>query len=150
MGRLTVWPDQAIGAAVWLLPAQAPIRDAEARAKDEFLAESLGVPGRDAYRGIVDFMKRRASAIVESAWYLSIVGVAPAAQGRGVGARLIEPTLVEADDVGVDCYLETFDRRNQRFYQRLGFSAVSSHSEPITGATYAIMLRRPWTRSTSL
>jgi hypothetical protein len=47
-----------------------------------------------------------------------------------IGARLIEPTLREADEAGVNCYLETFDSRNLRFYQRLGFSAVGSHGEP--------------------
>ena len=117
------------------------------KAKAEFLAAALGVTGADAYRRIVDFMRPRASAAVaESAWYLSIVGVTPSAQGQGIGSRLIEPTLAEADDAGVDCYLETFDYRNPRFYQRLGFSAVGSHAEPVTGATYTIMRRSPATR----
>jgi len=144
MGRLLVWPDQAIGAAVWLLPAEPSVYDAESRAKAEFLAETLGAIGGDAYRRIIDFMRpRAAAAVAESAWYLSIVGVTPSAQGQGIGKRLIEPTLAEADDAGVDCYLETFDRRNPGFYQRLGFSAVGSHAEPVIGATYTIMLRNP-------
>ena len=142
MGRLVVWPDQAIGAAVWLLPAEPSVYDAESRAKAEFLAETLGATGGDAYRRIIEFMRPRA-AVAESAWYLSIVGVTPSAQGQGIGKRLIEPTLAEADNAGVDCYLETFDRRNPDFYQRLGFSAVASHAEPVTGATYTIMLRNP-------
>jgi hypothetical protein len=58
-----------------------------------------------------------------------------------------EPTLDDADDAGVECYLETFDRRNPGFYQRLGFSAVGSHAEPVTGATYTLMRRNPKTRS---
>src|SRR5258707_9810348 len=33
-------------------------------------------------------------------WYLSIIGVTPSAQGQGIGKRLIEPTLAEADDAG--------------------------------------------------
>jgi GNAT superfamily N-acetyltransferase len=147
-GRLVVWPDPAIGAAVWLLPAQISVHDAETKAKDEFLAAALGVAGRDAYRRIIDFMRpRAAAAIAETAWYLSIVGVAPSAQGQGIGKRLIEPTLAEADEAGVHCYLETFDRRNPIFYQRLGFSAVGSHAEPVTGSTYTIMLRNPNSRS---
>jgi GNAT superfamily N-acetyltransferase len=145
-GRLVVWPDPAVGAAVWLLPAQTSAQDAEAKAKDEFLAVALGATGRDAYRRIIDFMRQRAAvAVAETAWYLSIVGVTPSAQGQGIGKRLIEPTLAEADNEGVDCYLETFDRRNPAFYQRLGFSAIASHAEPVTGATYTIMLRNPKT-----
>jgi GNAT superfamily N-acetyltransferase len=143
-GRLVVWPDSAVGAAVWLLPAEPSMYRDESMAKAEFLAETLGATGLDAYRRIIDFMRpRAAAAVVESAWYLSIVGVTPSAQGQGIGKRLIERTLAEADAADVDCYLETFDRRNPAFYQRLGFSAVSSHAEPVTGATYTIMLRNP-------
>jgi GNAT superfamily N-acetyltransferase len=144
MGRLVVWPDESVGAAVWLLPAEKSVYDAEAKAKAEFLAAAIGATGWDAYRRITHFMRPRAvAAVIESAWYLSIVGVTPSAQGQGIGKRLIEPTLAEADNAGVDCYLETFDRRNPAFYERLGFSAVASHAEPVTGATYTIMRRRP-------
>ena len=148
MGRVVVWPDPAIGAAVWLLPAEPSVYDVASRAKAKFLAETLGASGGDAYRRIIDFMRpRAAAAVAESAWYLSIVGVTPSAQGQGIGKRLLEPTLAEADNAGVDCYLETFDRRNPDFYQRLGFSAVASHAEPVIGATYTIMLRNPKRRS---
>jgi GNAT superfamily N-acetyltransferase len=149
LGRLVVWPDPSVGAAVWLLPAETSVYVAEAKAKAEFLATALGATGRDAYRRIIDFMRPRAlAAVAESAWYLSIVGVTPSAQGQGIGRRLIEPTLAEADEAGVECYLETFDRRNPGFYQRLGFSAAGSHAEPVTGATYTIMRRNPKRRST--
>jgi GNAT superfamily N-acetyltransferase len=141
MGRLVVWPDASVGAAVWLLPAEKSVYETGVKAKAEFLAEVLGA---DAYRRIVDFMRPRASrAVGETAWYLSIVGVTPSAQGRGIGKRLIEPTLAEADDAGVDCYLETFDPRNPRFYERLGFVAVASYTEPVTRASYTVMRRHP-------
>jgi GNAT superfamily N-acetyltransferase len=131
---------------VWLLPAETSVYDTEAKAKAEFLAAAVGATGWDAYRRITNFMRpRAAAAVAESAWYLSIVGVTPSAQGQGIGKRLIEPTLAEADNAGVDCYLETFDRRNPAFYERLGFSAVASHVEPVTGATYTIMRRKPKT-----
>jgi len=142
LGRLVVWPQQSIGAAVWLLPAEAVVYAAEAKAKAEFLTAALGTAGADAYRRIIEFMRPRAAAVVgASAWYLSIVGVTPSAQGQGLGKRLLEPTLAEADAAGADCYLETFDPRNPAFYQRLGFSAVASHSEPVTRASYTIMIR---------
>ena len=67
----------------------------------------------------------------------------PSAQGRGIGACLIEPTLAEADEAGATCYLETFDSRTPRFYQRLGFSAVGSHVGPVTASAYMIMSRSP-------
>jgi GNAT superfamily N-acetyltransferase len=148
IGRLVVWPDPSVGAAVSLLPAETSAYEAEGKAKAEFLAAALGASGADAYRHIINFMRPRAMAVIpESAWYLSIVGVTPSAQGQGIGSRLIEPTLVEADNAGVDCYLETFDSRNPGFYNRLGFSAGGSHAEPVTGASYTIMRRYPKARS---
>ena len=63
--------------------------------------------------------------------------------GRGIGRRLIEPTLGDADAAHVDCYLETFDGRNTGFYRRLGFAEVASHAEWVTGVTYTIMRRHP-------
>ena len=143
-GRLVVWPDPSIGAAVWLLPAAPLACDAESKAKAAFLIEVMSAEGAENYHRIIDFMRPRAAALIDaSAWYLSIVGVAPSAQGRGIGARLLEPTLAEADDAGVDCYLETFDDRNPHFYQRLGFCPVGCHVEPVTASAYTIMNRNP-------
>jgi len=143
-GRLVVWADPSVGAAVCLLPAASSVSDAESDAKAAFLTEVLGANGAENYHRIIAFMRPRALAVIDqSAWYLSIVGVAPAAQGRGIGARLIEPTLAEAEEAGANCYLETFDIRNPRFYQRLGFSPLASHVEPVTASAYTIMIRSP-------
>jgi GNAT superfamily N-acetyltransferase len=141
-GRLVIWPKPSVGAAVWLLPASKAVSHADSTAKAAFLAESIGKNAAEIYHRIVDFMTPKAMRVVErSAWYLSIVGISPSAQGQGIGARLLEPTLAEADAAGVACYLETFDSRNPRFYQRLGFLSVGTHVEPITQSTYTIMNR---------
>jgi ribosomal protein S18 acetylase RimI-like enzyme len=142
LGRVVVLPDPSAGAAVWLLPAEASVYEAARKAKAAFLLEALGRTGVDAYKHIVDFMRPRASAVVDdAAWYLSIVGVAPSMQGQGIGRRLLEPTLVEADRAGAECYLETFGAATPRFYERLGFAVVATHVEPLTGATYTVMRR---------
>jgi GNAT superfamily N-acetyltransferase len=62
-----------------------------------------------------------AEALVDEAWYLSILGVRPAARGQGIAQRLIEATLKRADEVGVPCFLETFNPLSLPFYRRLGF-----------------------------
>jgi GNAT superfamily N-acetyltransferase len=150
LGRLVVLPDEAAGAAVWLLPAESVVYEAAQQAKEQFIAEVLGEGGLATYRQIISFMQPRAAAVIdESAWYLSIIGVAPSRQGQGIGKRLIEPTLAEADRAGVDCYLETYGSKSLPFYERMGFTDAGSHVEPVTGETYSIM-RRIFTRRHSL
>lgn len=73
---------------------------------------------------IVEFMKAKSARVVAGdAWYLSIVAVDPAPQGKGLGRKLLEPTIAEADRVGATCFLETFSPRNLSFYEQLGFAS---------------------------
>jgi GNAT superfamily N-acetyltransferase len=65
----------------------------------------------------------------------------PRLRVQGLGRKLLEPTLEEADRAGVTCYLETFSQRNLSFYQRLGFAAAARFTEPTTGAEYTVMVR---------
>jgi ribosomal protein S18 acetylase RimI-like enzyme len=108
-GRCTVHEDPELGAAAWLLPRTPEVEAAEASAKAGYLAGLLGPNGWDNYRRIIEFMSHRSEPLVpEDAWYLTIVGVHPAAQGRGLGAQLVRPTLAEATKAGVHAFLETF------------------------------------------
>lgn len=54
-------------------------------------------------------------------WYLGVVGIDPARKGEGLGARVLEPLLEQADDDELPAYLETATERNLGFYGRLGF-----------------------------
>jgi GNAT superfamily N-acetyltransferase len=98
---------------------------------------------------IVDYMVGRAHAVVgRDAWYLSILAVARQEQGRGLGTRLLAPTLAEADSGGRICYLETFGATSPRFYERFGFITRAKFIEPTTGSAYTLMMRRPRTGAT--
>jgi GNAT superfamily N-acetyltransferase len=141
-GRVVRPPDPAAGVAVWLLPQPADVEARASREKQEALHGILGAPGLATYREIVHFMSTRAAPVVpEGAWYLSILAVAPALQGHGIGARLLAPTLAMADAARVPCYLETFTPRTVAFYERLGFTTRELIAEPTTGSEYAIMVR---------
>ncbi|WP_427999867.1 GNAT family N-acetyltransferase [Acidovorax sp.] len=141
-GQCTLLQDERLGAALWTLPRAADAEAADAQAKVDHLQTVLGPRGMDNYRQIIAFMGQRASGVgLEGAWYLSILGIAPASQGLGLGAQLLAPTLAAADQASVACYLETFSARNEKFYARAGFQALASHLEPATGALYTIMVR---------
>jgi ribosomal protein S18 acetylase RimI-like enzyme len=79
--------------------------------------------------------------VPERAWYLSILAVAPKAQGRGMGRELLRPTLAEADAREAPTYVETSTPRNLRFYQREGFRVELSYREPVSGADYWVLVR---------
>ena len=141
-GRVVVAPHEEDGAAIWLLPQSEEAQARESQAKASFLLELLGRRGSDSYHRIVEFMAPRARRLVpQDAWYLSIIGIRPAAQGKGLGAHLVRSTLAEADAAGKVSYLETFSRRNVAFYERLGFRTVAEQAEPTTMHSYLIMRR---------
>jgi GNAT superfamily N-acetyltransferase len=141
-GRCVLASDPRLGAAAWLLPRTREVEAAESAAKSEFLAAALGAVGKENYYRIVRYMAPLAAQVVPSgAWYLSIIGVLPSVQGQGLGATLLEGTLAEVSQANATCYLETFTRRNLRFYERLGFRRVAGHLEPTTNKTYVVMRR---------
>ena len=59
--------------------------------------------------------------------YLWFLGVAPAAQGRGVGSALLRAANARLDAEGLPAYLETGTRRNVALYERHGFAVISEH-----------------------
>ncbi|MDB4970735.1 MAG: N-acetyltransferase [Myxococcales bacterium] len=96
IGRSVHLVDARLGVAVWLMPQPADVRRCEEMRKREFLRDILGARDSLHYERIVDYMRARADTIVvRDAWYLSIVAVAPEAQGQGLGRRLLTPTLAE-------------------------------------------------------
>ena len=141
-GRCVVAPDPTLGAAAWLLPRSPETDAAESSAKAQYLSSVLGSRGVENYYQIVRYMTPLAARVVPlGAWYLSIIGVLPSAQGRGLGAALLAATLAEASQARVSCYLETFTPRNLKFYERLGFCAVARYLEPTTNREYVVMRR---------
>ena len=59
--------------------------------------------------------------------YLWFLGVNPAAQGRGIGSRLLKSATDRLDAAGEAAYLETQTERNIALYVRHGFTVISEH-----------------------
>ena len=57
----------------------------------------------------------------EAHWYLPLIGVAAAEQGRGVGSALLGAVLERCDRDGIPAYLEATCERNRDLYARHGF-----------------------------
>ena len=58
--------------------------------------------------------------------HLGPIGVAPEAQGRRVGSRLMEEYCAELDRTGMAGYLETDRPENVAFYERSGFAVTET------------------------
>lgn len=149
IGRSIHPPDNpASGVAVWLLPQGPEIKERAMHNKQAFLKATLTTEGCANYYRILEFMGAKAKTLVdEGAWYLSIIAVDPAAQGRGLGGKLLEPTIAETDHASATSYVETFNPRNISFYQRLGFTIKGRFTEPTSGAEYTVMVRCPMTKA---
>jgi ribosomal protein S18 acetylase RimI-like enzyme len=77
----------------------------------------------------------------EPHWYLPLIGVDPAQQGKGYGSALLMHALRLCDEDGTPAYLESSNPKNIPLYQRHGFEVLGTiqvgSSPPITP-----MLRR--------
>lgn len=57
-------------------------------------------------------------------YYLSLLGVAPEKQKTGIGSLLVHQELTNLASFRLPIYLETVNKNNLRFYQRLGFKEL--------------------------
>jgi GNAT superfamily N-acetyltransferase len=113
--------ERLIGVAHWIPPEKiSPSPRFQRRARlNHFVVRCL-FPGRS--RGLYRGFERIATLHPhEPHWYLFLLGVDPAFQGKGVGRKLMSPVLELADGQGVPCYLETPFAETHRFYASQGF-----------------------------
>jgi ribosomal protein S18 acetylase RimI-like enzyme len=73
--------------------------------------------------------------------HLGPIGIDPAAQGRGIGQRLMALYCEELDRTATSGYLETDRPENVAFYQRFGFEVTLEI--PILGTPNFLMRRNP-------
>lgn len=78
----------------------------------------------------------------EPCWFLPLIGVDPASQGRGYGSALLRYALEQCDRDNVLAYLESSNPRNIALYERHGFEVLGS-IQVGSSPTLVPMLRRP-------
>ncbi len=144
LGRCVAADAPDAGVSLWSLPLDADAAARKSAAKSAFVRDRLCAGSAEVYERIVAYMSVATMEVTEpDDWYLSIIGILPDHQGRGLGGDLVRPVLEEADRAGRATYLETFTPRNISFYERLGYRAVGAFDEPVTGGTYTVLRRLP-------
>ncbi|MCW3783413.1 GNAT family N-acetyltransferase [Defluviimonas salinarum] len=83
----------------------------------------------------------------EPHWYIPLIGVDPALQGRGYGSRLTRHGLAACDRDRQLVYLEATSLNNRQFYERHGFRVLgeirSGDSPPMFPMQREPRLRAP-------
>jgi GNAT superfamily N-acetyltransferase len=79
----------------------------------------------------------------EHHYYLPIIGVDPAWQGRGLGTALLRAMTERCDREGMPAYLEASSPRSRVCYERSGFEATGELTPPPDGPPLWPMWRKP-------
>jgi GNAT superfamily N-acetyltransferase len=115
----TAWAaDGGSGAACWQPSGVHPDGDAISAAMFSTVDESKHAVVEEMLGKMDEFHPE------EPHWYLAIIGVDSARQGRGWGAQLMEPALARCDSEGLIAYLESSNPANISLYQRHGFEVL--------------------------
>lgn len=142
---LTYTTGQIVGACVWLAPGrwQASIVS-QLRAMPEML---LAFGPRDLVRlvRLLNFLESNHPH--DEHYYLQVIGVATAWQGKGLGGAIMRPVLERCDRESVPAYLEASSERNRDLYARHGFKVTRELSCPDAGPPLWAMWREPASRA---
>ncbi len=106
------------GAALWLPPGARSDEESLMRLFNENTSEDI----KEDMQRIFEQMEKFHPT--EPHWYLPMIGVDPASQGRGIGAALMTEALRAVDRDGRIAYLESSNPKNIPLYQRHGFEVV--------------------------
>ena len=126
------------GAALWLPPSVHP--------DEEMMAEVMRatVPASRHDEVFATFEQMAKYHPDEPHWYLPLIGVDPAQQGKGHGDALMNYALARCDRDRAPAYLESTNPRNISLYLRHGFVTLGT-IQAGPSAQIVPMLRRPRT-----
>lgn len=125
-----------MGAAFWYPPEALP----DSEALGDVIQRAVRERDQEGVLRVLEEMARYHP--VEPHWYLRIIGVDPAQQGRGYGSGLLKYALMECDRGGQPAYLEATTERSLALYQRHGFEVVGKIQIEASPPMWP-MLRKP-------
>lgn len=132
---------QRLGAAVWLSPGQKAFDFSffQELALTPLMLSIAGIRGMQRGFALADKLSEYHPKAPHA--HLVFLGVAGAAQGRGVGSEILKRTLAPLDASGTVAYLECSTERNAALYARHGFETTGEFDLP--GLHMWAMTRQP-------
>ena len=128
------------GGALWAPPGEGQTGLVEAL---RMLPKAASIWGRHTLRALRGFAFMEANHPHDPHYYLWLLGVDPAHQGKGIGTALMRPVLQRCDSEGIPAYLEATSTRNRDLYLRNGFEVVKEVRWPGDGPPLWLMWRAP-------
>ena len=122
--------------ALWLAPGVYPDAQQMGELMEQTISPTLQKDGEELMRQMSSFHPQQPH------WYLPLIGVDPAHQGKGLGDALLRHQLAICDRDGALAYLESSNPRNVSLYVRQGFAPlgrIQAGSSPVM----VPMLREP-------
>lgn len=127
---VAVSDDDVVGAAVVRRPSYSPSRRRVLRLVVSRLSSVLGLLSRVDVQGSYNVTRALSppDVVPDDAYTLELIGVAPPAQGRGVGRELLEAIhgLIDRDPGASGIYLVTAEESNRRLYERFGYETMAT------------------------
>jgi ribosomal protein S18 acetylase RimI-like enzyme len=109
-----------LGAALWLPPGVEPDEEALAGVLERTVHEQ----DHEAVFAFMEQMGEYHPRVPH--WYLPLIGVDPAQQGKGFGSTLLKHGLSRCDRDQLPAYLEATSAESRRLYERHGFTQVGT------------------------
>jgi len=131
------------GAAVWL-PSDKVHRTPwrRIRSGDLLMVFKVGRKTASRQRSLGDYASSVHKRHVPfKHWYLQLIGVDPACQGKGYASILLRAMFARIDKERLPCYLEATTEKNVPIYQHYGFKIVEEGKVPGSEVTLWAMLR---------
>ena len=128
--------DGYLAAALWLPPGIHPDEEAMGKLIRSTVLES------DQANVFALFQEMDRYHPAEPHWYLPMIGVDPAQQGKGYGSALLQHALARCDRENKLAYLESTSPRSVQLYQRHGFELLGTIQVGTSPQLFP-MLRKP-------
>lgn len=108
------------GSALWLPPGVEPDTDELSRLMEGTTSAAARADGPAIFEQMAQYHPN------EPHWYLPLIGVDPAHQGKGHGDALMAYALDRCDRAKQPAYLESTNPRNMSLYRRHGFEPLGT------------------------
>jgi ribosomal protein S18 acetylase RimI-like enzyme len=140
-------PEQVNAVAMWYPPEPKNCWKSSKLRDFSLMHKAISVTG---VRGVLSLMhsdgtikEHHLKNMKEPHYYLFMLGVDPAHQGKGIGSYLVQHGLHMCRERGVPAYLECATEDNVRFYETHNFKVIDEFLVPHNGPKIWTMIYEP-------